>query len=313
LAVRNPRHYRDEVFADCATTASRLVSVVLIIGASLTWLQFFGLDISQVVALGGCGGIALGFAAKEVLQNFVGGVLLQISKPFVEGDVIQMAGNDQLTGCIRKVGLAYSQIIRDDGELLLVPNAEMLKAPTINRSRHEFRTISGRFPVTCGRRPTGGWTAVRRDVENVLGSHPEVLDEEHAMMLRARQPQLHVFAPRCNFDGFGPTGATMSIVAHVRQKFQLPEFQRLRTEMLLEVSAILQARGVLCEARYNGVDTIKDSCGCRAAKFQIGFAHSARHAATIGELGNDAALARQWVSETNTRTQLQGEVPQGHM
>merc|ERR1712050_352833 len=91
-------------------------------------------------------GVAFGFASKEVLENLVSGALLTISKPFVQGDRLRTE-DGKFKGVVRKVGFAYSQINKDDGETLMVPNSVLLKQATVNMSRRRFRIISTTFPV----------------------------------------------------------------------------------------------------------------------------------------------------------------------
>jgi MscS family membrane protein len=85
---------RDDVMENPldATTASalgKLLRLSVIITASLVVLQTLGFSVSGILAFGGIGGIAVGFAAKDLLANFFGGLMIYLDQPFKVGDWIR--------------------------------------------------------------------------------------------------------------------------------------------------------------------------------------------------------------------------------
>ena len=68
-----------------AEAIGRLLRIAVLITAALIILQTFGFSLSGVLAFGGVGGIAVGFAAKDLLSNFFGGFFIYTDRPFVVG------------------------------------------------------------------------------------------------------------------------------------------------------------------------------------------------------------------------------------
>ena len=67
----------------------KLLRTAIVITSALVILQTLGFSISGVLAFGGIGGIAVGFAAKDMLSNFFGGLMIYLDKPFKRGEWIR--------------------------------------------------------------------------------------------------------------------------------------------------------------------------------------------------------------------------------
>ncbi len=78
----------DPVDATTVDAIGKLVKASILITTILVMLQTLGFSISGVLAFGGIGGIAIGFAAKDLLSNFFGGLMLYLDRPFSVGDWI---------------------------------------------------------------------------------------------------------------------------------------------------------------------------------------------------------------------------------
>ena len=70
---------------------TKLSSASIVIIAALMILQTMGFSISGVLAFGGIGGLAVGFAAQDLLSNFFGGFILYMDRPFAVGDWIRLS------------------------------------------------------------------------------------------------------------------------------------------------------------------------------------------------------------------------------
>ena len=119
----------------------RLISIAVISIFLLIILQIWGLDMVPLMAFGGVGAAALGFAAKEVIANFFGGMMLWINRPFVLGDYISLPDRGGLEGVIEEIGW-YLTVIRDkDKRLVYLPNAIFSTVSVVNVSRMSHRRI----------------------------------------------------------------------------------------------------------------------------------------------------------------------------
>ncbi len=91
----------------------------------------------------GIGGIAVGFAFKDVFENFMAGAMIMLRKPMRIGDYIECEG---LNGRVETITIRDTHIRRTDDQLVLVPNSFLFSNPVYIRTDKDLR----RFTVICG-------------------------------------------------------------------------------------------------------------------------------------------------------------------
>ena len=121
----------------------RFLSVVVVAVGAIYALDLLGVRIGPLLGALGVGGIALAFAAQDILQNFIAGVLLQVRHPFRVGDQI---GSGDYEGIVDDVNLRTVELTTYDGLTVYLPNAEVLKNPIVNYTR----TPVSRTQLTVG-------------------------------------------------------------------------------------------------------------------------------------------------------------------
>ncbi|MGY1835954.1 mechanosensitive ion channel family protein [Blastococcus sp. SYSU DS0510] len=121
----------------------RFASVVIGAVAAVYALDLLGVSIGPLVGALGVGGIAIAFAAQDILQNFIAGVLLQVRRPFRVGEQI---GSGDHEGVVEDVNLRTTVLNTYDGLVVYLPNAEVLKQPIVNYTR----TPLSRTSLTVG-------------------------------------------------------------------------------------------------------------------------------------------------------------------
>ncbi len=157
----------------------RFAGVLVVIVGSVYALEIAGVQVGPLLGALGVGGIALAFAAQDILENFVAGVLLQVRRPFRVGDQI---GSGDFEGIVDDVNLRTVELTTYDGLTVYLPNAKVLQAPIVNYTR----TPSNRTSITVGVAYDADLDEVRAtllgacdDTEGVLPSPPaEVWVEE---------------------------------------------------------------------------------------------------------------------------------------
>lgn len=117
----------------------RFFSIVVVVVGLVYVLGILEIQIGPLLGALGVGGIALAFAAQDILQNFVAGVLLQIRRPFRVRD--QISSGD-FEGTVIDVNLRTVELITYDGLTVYLPNAEVLKAPIVNYTRTPLNRTS---------------------------------------------------------------------------------------------------------------------------------------------------------------------------
>lgn len=110
---------------------SRLYYYGVLVFGAITALGTAGLDVRALVAGLGLTGFALGFALKDVLSNFVSGVMLLAYRPFHIGDVIEMG---EFTGTIETIRIRDTLIRAPDGRLIIIPNTKLITEVVVNHS-----------------------------------------------------------------------------------------------------------------------------------------------------------------------------------
>ncbi|MBM3207361.1 MAG: mechanosensitive ion channel family protein [Chlamydiae bacterium] len=121
-------------------TIGKILSILIFVITVLVLLQVFHLNIWPFLAFGGIGAAAVGFAAKDVISNFCGGLMLSLTRPFVVGDQV-IIPSISLEGPVEEIGW-YLTVIRDkDKRPVYLPNALFSNAIVINSSRMSHRRI----------------------------------------------------------------------------------------------------------------------------------------------------------------------------
>lgn len=129
----------DPLLASFLARALRLL--VLTIGVLLV-LRIVGLSgvAASLMATAGIGAFIIGFAFKDIGENFLAGVLMAFHRPFNVGDVVEIG---DLTGRIVGMTLRHTQVKTFDGKDAFIPNGTILKNPIVNQTidgylRHDF-------------------------------------------------------------------------------------------------------------------------------------------------------------------------------
>eukprot|EP00055_Hartaetosiga_balthica_P004183 m.10481 g.10481 ORF g.10481 m.10481 type:complete len:352 (-) comp3675_c0_seq1:157-1212(-) len=118
---------------DVRFLASRTAAIATYAGAGSMILGTLGVDMSAVIAGLSVGGLSIGFASRDIVSNYMSGLLLIASKPFQTGDeIIVGKPGDNIKGIVSKIDLRYLHLrcIGPDStaETILIPNSEVFKS-----------------------------------------------------------------------------------------------------------------------------------------------------------------------------------------
>ncbi len=124
-----------------------LLTVTIWIAAGLIALTIVFPSITPGRALTtlGIGGVAIGFAFKDVFENFLAGILLLLREPFKVGDFIECKDAD-IDGQIEEITIRDTHVRQTDGQLVVAPNAILFKNPVVVRTSNDLR----RTTIICG-------------------------------------------------------------------------------------------------------------------------------------------------------------------
>lgn len=127
--------------------AVRLTRVVLLILLVVTIIGVLGLDTTSFVALFASAGLAFGMAMSGTLQNFAGGVMILVLKPFKVGDVIEAQG---YTGIVKEIMLFNTLVNTFDNKAVLIPNGGVSTGIINNYSHEQNRRVDWSIGISYG-------------------------------------------------------------------------------------------------------------------------------------------------------------------
>ncbi len=96
--------------------------------------------IYTVLTAAGVIGIIVGFAVKEIAQNYISGLIIKFTQPFIKGDSVKV--NNDIKGIIEEITPFNTEILDYDGILTIVPNSFLMNKAVTNYSREPNRRIS---------------------------------------------------------------------------------------------------------------------------------------------------------------------------
>ncbi len=118
----------------------RLAGIIVYIIAGVIALDFLGINVMPFIAGAGVMGIAVGFAAKDTLSNFIAGILLLIDRPFEVGDRIELwhaPPGSASWGDVVDIGLRATKIKNTDNIIIVIPNNTIMTRDIINYTAND--------------------------------------------------------------------------------------------------------------------------------------------------------------------------------
>lgn len=124
-----------------------LVRVVMMFVLIITIIGVLGINTSSFVALFASAGVAVGMALSGTLQNFAGGVMILLFKPFKVGDWIDAAG---VSGGVKEIQIFNTLLTTGDNKIIIVPNAKLSNDMVVNYSKGGTRRVDWTFTISYG-------------------------------------------------------------------------------------------------------------------------------------------------------------------
>ena len=203
---------------------AKLLRIVLWVIIALMVMQSLGVSVSGLLAFGGVGGVAVGFAAKDLLANFFGALSIYLDRPFTTGDWIR-SPDQEIEGTVEEVGWRLTRIRTFDQRPLYVPNATFsnisVENPSRMRNRRIYETIGIRYE------DAHKMDAIVADVKTMLQQHKEI-DLSRTLIV--------------NFVSFGPSSLDFFIYTFTKT-VQWVEFHEIKQDIMLRILTIIAQNG----------------------------------------------------------------------
>ena len=146
-------------------------TIALTLMLILMTVDALGINTNSIVALLAGSGLAIGMAFSGSLQNFAGGIMILVFKPFRVGDYVEF---QNCTGTISSIEMTSTFIISDNGETIVLPNGTIFNGMLINHSKLSKKRVVWNISVAYG----SNIELVRATALALLESNPDVLKEE---------------------------------------------------------------------------------------------------------------------------------------
>ena len=124
-----------------------IIDVVVMILLILMIIGVLGIDTSSFIAIFASAGVAIGMALSGTLQNFAGGVMILLFRPFKVGDFIEAQG---VSGSVKEIQIFNTVITTPDNKVLLLPNGPVSTGIINNYSREPMRRVDFTFSISYG-------------------------------------------------------------------------------------------------------------------------------------------------------------------
>jgi len=200
---------------------SKLLRLSVLITTALVILQSMGYSISGVLAFGGIGGVAVGFAAKDLLANFFGGLMLYLDRPFKVGDWIR-SPDREIEGTVEEIGWRLTRIRTFDKRPLYVPNSMFANITVQNPSRMTNRRIYETIGVRYD--DINAVHNIVNDVTAMLKTHPDI-DTNQTLIV--------------NFNAFAPSSLDFFLYSFTKTTDWV-EYHRIKQDVLLKIAHIIE-------------------------------------------------------------------------
>ncbi len=203
---------------------AKLLRASVVITAALVTMQTLGFSISGVLAFGGIGGIAVGFAAKDLLANFFGGLMIYLDRPFAVGDWIRSPDRN-IEGTVEKIGWRLTCIRTFDKRPLYLPNNIFTTIAVENPSRMSHRRIHETIGIRYDDVEQIG--PIVDGVKHMLIEHAEIDDSQTLIV---------------NFNKFGPSSLDFFVYTFTHTTNWV-RYHEIKHEVLLKIHQIIASHG----------------------------------------------------------------------
>jgi len=220
----NPDYISKPVDTTTVRAVAKLLRVSVVITALLIAMQLFGYSISGLLAFGGIGGIAIGFAAKDLLANFFGGLMIYLDRPFSVGDWIR-SPDKEIEGTVEDIGWRLTRIRTFDKRPLYIPNGVFAAISVENASRMSnrriYETVGIRYSdVSC-------MATIVDQVTEMLKTHDDI-DATQTLIV--------------NFNAFSASSIDFFIYTFTKTTDWVA-YHQIKQDVLLKVSSIIESAG----------------------------------------------------------------------
>ena len=199
----------------------RILKILVVTITALIIMQEIGLSISGLLAFGGVGGLIVGLAAKDLLSNFFGGMMIFFDRPFRVGEFIKSPDRN-IEGVVEKIGWRLTVVRTFSKNVLYIPNTAFSSIIVENATRMSNRRINETIGIRYD--DLNKMKDIIQDVNNILENNTDIDQTQKAKVF---------------FKSFSASSCDFFIYAFTITK-DWEEFLRIKQDVLLKVAEIIE-------------------------------------------------------------------------
>ena len=199
----------------------RILKILIVVITALIIMQEIGLSISGLLAFGGVGGLIVGLAAKDLLSNFFGGMMIFFDRPFRVGEFIKSPDRN-IEGIVEKIGWRLTVVRTFSKNVLYIPNTAFSSIIVENATRMSNRRINETIGIRYD--DLNKMADIIQNVNNVLENNPDIDQTQKAKVY---------------FKSFSASSCDFFIYAFTKTK-DWEEFLRIKQDVLFKVAEIIE-------------------------------------------------------------------------
>ena len=200
----------------------RVMKIFIIVMAILILMQEYGLSISGLLAFGGVGGLVVGLAAKDLLSNFFGGLMIFFDRPFKVGEFIKSPDRN-IEGIVESIGWRLTVVRTFSKNVLYIPNSAFSNIIVENATRMTNRRINEVIGLRY--EDLSKIPAIVSQIRHYLESHNDI-DQN--------------MPPVVYFSSFEASSCDIIVYAFTNTK-EWREFLSVKEDILYKISSIIES------------------------------------------------------------------------
>jgi len=152
-----------------------IVSILLKVMVYITALGMLGVEMTSFIAILGAAGLAVGLALSGALQNFAGGVMILLFKPFQAGHYIEAQGH---SGTVNEIQIFSTVLKTPDNKTIMIPNGKLANDSMVNYSLEEKRRVDWTIGIGYGNDIDKAYEVIER----LLSEDDRILNDPEPFM-----------------------------------------------------------------------------------------------------------------------------------
>ena len=159
---------RQHIDPSVQTFLRSMIKILLTILLIISVIGALGINTTSFAALLASAGVVVGMALSGNLQNFAGGLVILLFKPYKVGDWIEAQG---VQGSVKEIQIFHTVLVQADNKVVYVPNGSMSTAVVVNYSRLDTRRVEWTIGIDYGE----DVDKARAAILEALGREPLIL------------------------------------------------------------------------------------------------------------------------------------------